>query len=210
MSFNASVPLNSDSPSIFPAQNQTNMARLQTLLGADHQFNLAAAANDGYHNLIHMTQQAPAGALAATGRGYAKSSAGRIHQFYMDDTGAEYQITPTMPIRASINFDGTGAVGIIPLTSIRSQYNVNKVEKLATGDYKITFTTAMPDTNYIVQVTGMRNSNDAVFGCIKGNATYTNAVTTTDVRFIFYNYVPNTVQTPVDVLMANVTIFSVI
>ena len=100
MTFNASVPLNSDSPATFPAQNQTNMSRLQTLLGADHQFNLTAAADDGYHNLIHMTQQAPAGALAATGRSYVKSSAGRIHQFYMDDTGAEYQMSPSIPIRS--------------------------------------------------------------------------------------------------------------
>lgn len=94
MTFNAAVPLNSDSPSIFPTQNQTNMARLQTIIGADHQFNLSAAADDGYHNLIHLTQQAPSGALAATGRLYAKSASGAINLFYMDDAGLEYQITP--------------------------------------------------------------------------------------------------------------------
>lgn len=94
MTFNAAVPLNSDSPSIFPTQNQTNMARLQTIVGADHQFNLSAAADDGYHNLIHLTQQAPSGALAATGRLYAKSASGAINLFYMDDAGLEYQITP--------------------------------------------------------------------------------------------------------------------
>jgi hypothetical protein len=95
MSFNAAVPLNSDSPSIFPAQNQTNMARLQSLLGADHQFNLSAAANDGYHNLVHLTEQAPSGTLAATGRLYVKSSGGAINLYYMDDGGLEYRITPT-------------------------------------------------------------------------------------------------------------------
>src|ERR1700743_2456561 len=107
MTFNASVPLNSDSPSLFPTQNQTNMTRLQTLLGADHQFNLSAAADDGYHNLIHLTQPAPSGALAATGRLYSKSSSG-INLFYMNEAGQEYQVTPSMPIRASVNFDGTG------------------------------------------------------------------------------------------------------
>lgn len=94
MTFNPAVPLNSDTPSIFPSQNQTNMNRLQTLLGADHQFNLTAAADDGYHNLIHLTQQAPTGALAATGRLYVKSASGAINLFYMDDAGLEYQITP--------------------------------------------------------------------------------------------------------------------
>jgi hypothetical protein len=132
------------------------MTRLQTLVGADHQFNLTAAADDGYHNLIHMTQQAPAGVLAATGRSYVKSSASRIHQFYMDDTGAEYQLSPSMPIRAAVNFNGVGAA------VIRSSYNVSSVTRLAAGDYLINFTTAMPNNNYIVQLTGMRDSNDPV------------------------------------------------
>lgn len=70
------------------------MSRLQTILGADHQFNLTAAADDGYHNIVHLTQQAPSGALAAIGRVYAKSAGGAINLFYMDDAGLEYQITP--------------------------------------------------------------------------------------------------------------------
>lgn len=203
MTFNASVPLNSASPSVFPGQNQTNMARLQTLLGADHQFNLSAAADDGYHNVIHMTQQAPSGALAATGRGYVKSSASRIHQFYMDDTGAEYQITPTMPIRASVNFNGTGAVGA---QTIRSQFNVASVTKTASGTYTITFTTAMPDANYIVQVTGMRNDSTKIaIGGVLGAASYSSSVSTASVKVVFYGQ--NTSGN--DVLMGNVTIFSV-
>ena len=200
MSFNAAVPLNADSPAIFPAQNQTNMARLQTLLGADHQFNLAAAGNDGYHNLVHLTQQAPSGVLAATGRAYAKSSAGRIHQFYMDDTGADYQITPTLPIRAAVNFSGLGS------TSIRSQFNVSAVDYVATGVYKVNFTTAMPNANYIVQATGMRNgSGNFVSGCIKADNTYGNSVTTT---FVILNFFSDS-GTLRDVQMGNITIFSV-
>ena len=95
MTFNAAIPLNSDSPSIFPSQSQTNYSRLQTIIGADHQFNLSAAADDGYHNIVHLTQQAPSGALAATGRLYAKSASGAVNLFYMNDAGLEYQITPT-------------------------------------------------------------------------------------------------------------------
>jgi len=99
MTYNASVPQNSDSPSIFPAQAQTNFTRLLTVVGADHQFNLSAAANDGYHNLIHMTQQvAPAGALAATGRLYVKIQGPAVQLFYMDDLGVEHQITPIYDI----------------------------------------------------------------------------------------------------------------
>lgn len=202
MTFSAAVPLNSDSPSIFPAQNQTNMARLQTLVGADHQFNLSAAANDGYHNLVHLTVQAPSGALASTGRFYVKSSAGRVFPFYMDDTGAEYQMAPIMPVRASVNFNGTGAVGV---QTMRSQFNVASVNKTSTGKYTITFTTAMPDANYTVQVTGMRDDSSKVaIASIQGNATYSSSVTTTSVKIIFFGQ--NTGVT--DVLMGNVTIFS--
>lgn len=94
MTFNPAVPLNSDSPSVFPSQNQTNMSRLQTIVGANHQFNNTAAADDGYHNLVVMTPQAPSGPLAGYGRLYVKSTGGLIQLFYMTDVGTEIQITP--------------------------------------------------------------------------------------------------------------------
>lgn len=206
MSYNPAIPLNSDSPAVFPAQSQTNYARLQTIVGADHQFNLSAAADDGYHNLIHLTQQAPSGVLAATGRLYAKSSASRIHAFYMDDQGTEYQLTPSMPIRASVNFNGNGATS--SNQTIRSSYNVSQVlQKSTAGIYEITFTNPMPDTNYIVQVTGMRpTSDDLVVGCVRGDSTYTNIVKTTKIDVAFFNNGGSNQK----VLMGNVTIFSVI
>lgn len=116
--FNAAVPLNSDSPSIFPTQNQTNMGRLQTIISADHQFNLSATADDGYHNLIHLTQQAPSGALPATGRLYVKSSGGLIQLFYMDDAGTEYQVTPdyvnsTIKISGSISLAAGASTNVL-------------------------------------------------------------------------------------------------
>lgn len=198
--FNAAVPLNSDSPAIFPTQNQKNMGRLQTIIGADHQFNLSATADDGYHNIVHLTQQAPSGVLAATGRMYAKSSAGRIHAFYMDDQAEDYQITPSMPIRASVNFNGIGAA------TIRSQYNVASVDYVGTGRYKVNFTTAMPDTNYIVQVTGMRNStSNLATTCIEGNSVYSSSVDTSFVRVNGFNN-SGGLQ---DLFMVNVTIFSI-
>jgi len=202
MTFNAAVPLPSDSPGIFPAQNQTNMARLQTIIGADHQFNLTAAANDGYHNLVHLTIQAPTGALASTGRLYSKISAGVVQLFYMDDTGMEYQMTPMMPVRAAVNFNGTGGNGI---KTMRSQFNVASVTKTATGKYTITFTTPMPDANYIVMATGMRNSSgDISNGLVAGNSTYSNSVTTALVK-VEFNGGSSSLQ---DVLMGNIIIMS--
>jgi hypothetical protein len=203
MSFNASVPLNSDSPSIFPGQNQTNMGRLQTLLGADHQFNAAAAGNDGYHNLIHLTQQAPSGALAATGRLYSRSSGGLIQLFYMDDTGIEYQITPGLPATANVNFDGTGAINANQ--TIRSQVNVASVLKTATGAYTVNFTRALPDNKYVVQITGMRDDSSKVtIGSVRGSGTYANSVDPAFVKVVFFGQ--NT--SGADVVMGNVSIYS--
>lgn len=174
MTFNAAVPLNSDSPSIFPAQNQTNMARLQTLLGADHQFNLSAAADDGYHNIIHMTQQAPSGALAATGRGYAKSVGGRIQQFYMDDSGVFFQITPTTPIYAAVNFVGNPV-------SIRFSHNVGSVVRTGAGLFTINFAVPLPTNVYVVTGMCMRDSSTCLMQ-VQSNATYGNSVSTNFVK----------------------------
>jgi hypothetical protein len=115
MSFNPSVPLVTDSPSIFPTQNQTNMGRLQTILGVDHQFNLSAAANDGYHNLIHMQIPGtlPSGAVSGYGRLYTNTSNGLIQLFYMDDGGNQYQLTPD-----AANLTGTVVVSKLVYTNI--------------------------------------------------------------------------------------------
>ena len=98
MTYNALVPLNSDSPAIFPAQAQANFTRLQTIISANHVFNLTAQADDGYHNVVTLTQQAPSGILAAVGRLYAKTADGRVNLFYMDDQATDYQITPTFTV----------------------------------------------------------------------------------------------------------------
>ncbi len=201
MTFNAAIPAAGDSPGIFPAQNQTNMARLQTLIGADHQFNLSAAANDGYHNVVHLTQQAPTGVLAATGRFYAKSSGSRVNAFYIDDAGADYQITPTMPIRAAVNFNGTGANGV---KTMRSQFNVTSVTKTDVGAYSIVFTTVMPDNNYIILVTGMRDVAEASVGFVRGDPVYGTSVANTFVGVKFFN----ATGSAADVLMGNVIILS--
>lgn len=168
MTFNAAIPLNGDSPGIFPSQCQTNMARLQTLLGADHQFNLSAAADDGYHNLVHLTQQAPSGALAATGRVYAQAIAGKINLFYMNDAGGGFQITPTIPIYAAVNFFGNP-------TTIRFSHNVSSVTRNDKGLYTINFINPLPSNNYVVTGMCMRDTSNALMQ-VKSDSNYANSV----------------------------------
>jgi len=54
--------------------------------------------------------------------------------------------------RAWVNFNGTTSPG-----TIRSSGNVTSVSKTGTGDFTVNYTTAMPDVNYSVTASGMRN-----------------------------------------------------
>ena len=58
---------------------------------------------------------------------------------------------PVYACRAWANFNGTGTV------ALRSSGNVSSLTDNGSGDYTITFATAMPDANYCV--TGITNGN---------------------------------------------------
>ena len=51
--------------------------------------------------------------------------------------------------RAWVNFNGTGTV------AIRASGNVSSITDNGTGDYTINFTTALVDTNYAVNISGL-------------------------------------------------------
>ena len=51
---------------------------------------------------------------------------------------------PVFACRAWINFNGTGTI------AIRDSGNVTSITDNGTGDYTVTFATAMPDLNYAV------------------------------------------------------------
>ena len=51
-------------------------------------------------------------------------------------------VQPTNPVRAWVNFNGTGTV------AIRASYNVTSITDNNTGQYTVNFTNAMPDANY--------------------------------------------------------------
>lgn len=55
---------------------------------------------------------------------------------------------PIYPCRAWVNFDGTGT------PAIRQSGNVSSITDLGIGLYQANFTTALPDANYTVSVTG--------------------------------------------------------
>ena len=87
---------------------------------------------------------------------------------------------PIYPCRAWVNFDGTTNTG--GFCTVRASGNVTSVTDNGTGDYTVTFTTAMPDVNYAVTAMSGTSSLTAATGLSfagQGSAT----PTTTAFRF---------------------------
>lgn len=88
---------------------------------------------------------------------------------------------PIYGVRAWVNFDGTGSTSANQ--TLRANGNIASVYKNTTGNYTVTFTTAMPDANYAVLYgaglsTGVNSDNgttidvyDQVAGSFKVNIT---------------------------------------
>jgi hypothetical protein len=92
---------------------------------------------------------------------------------------------PTYACRAWVNFDGTkdttGAASTANTNRlIRSSGNVASVLRNGTGDYTVTFTTAMPDANYAVQLSSEMGGGNGGFNGV------TNTPAVGSVRFVAY------------------------
>lgn len=58
MTFDPNVPNANQSPGLFPVQMNTDLARLKTIINADHIFNDTAQPDDGAHRQVTMTLRA--------------------------------------------------------------------------------------------------------------------------------------------------------
>lgn len=183
MAYDVNVPVATQSPTVFPAQSVENFTRLKTLITADHQFNDAIAANDGYHKVSRWVNQGGAigddtpAAIASTAQVYTKTltyriegGAGSTRQVVMQQPGdrtvaAEETALGAAPIRAAVSFNTAGVI-------LGAAYNVTSVSYTAASNlYTITFTVAMPLTTYIV--VAMKNSGSAQFLAVVNKTTTT-------------------------------------
>jgi len=101
--------------------------------------------------------------------------------------GAQSGSAPIYGCRAWVNFDGTrdttGATSTANTNRlIRASGNVTSVLRNGTGDYTITFTTAMPDANYCATVTG--SSTDGTTGCTVMDILQSTAPTASAIRVL--------------------------
>ena len=104
--------------------------------------------------------------------------------------------------KAWVNFNGTGTV------AIRAAYNVSSITDNGTADYRVNFTTAMPDANYVVSGTAMRNGTSGegsagLYIVPFGSTTYSNAMNSGSARIRC-----KLLQTFEDPLAVQIAIFS--
>lgn len=205
MTFNANVPNASQSPGLFPAQANTNFSRLRTIINRDHVFNNTTDATDGIHKQVTMrSRSTPSSLPAGNGILYSQTFDGANEVFWYN--GITNRKVSGPAIFAAVNFNGTGAPGV---QTIRSSYTVLNVTKTAVGidTYIVNFKVALPNTDYIVQITGMRNAaNRVCYGCVRGTATYGNSVKVQSIEIDFTDDSGNRVS---DILMGNVVIYQI-
>ncbi len=78
------VPIQNQSPGVFPFQGQTNFTRLKTIIGADHQFNDSGSSTDGAHKQMTMVNRLdPTGVPVGTNSMiYGKSGLGSVNEIW--------------------------------------------------------------------------------------------------------------------------------
>jgi len=121
--------------------------------------------------------------------GVSQVQAGSITAADLD--GAQTGSAPIYGCRAWVNFDGTKDTTGATSTSntnrlILGSGNVTSVLRNATGDYTVTFTTAMPDANYMLVANGVRGTE--VVGFVSGYSVATRL--TTSIRLVTSNSTP--------------------
>jgi hypothetical protein len=81
---------------------------------------------------------------------------------------------PSYTCRAWVNFNGTGTV------AIRASGNVTSITDDGVGLYTVNFTTAMPDANYAVDITGRYlstlNNNQVLLYGLRGGSNATGSI----------------------------------
>lgn len=184
MPYQTNIPNASQSPGLFPSQGNENFTRLKTIIGANHKFNDSAAADDGYHQNIKMLPIAVPSADATVGQAFANTADATGPLTYIDQANNRYQITPCLPMRAWVIFDGSGNI----LNSGNAKFNVTNIIVQGTGIYKINFTTAFPSIYY--NWTGNVVTTNGAAGSIltsRSSSSYGEYITTTDIQLRVLN-----------------------
>lgn len=131
------VPNTANSYNITLPASTAAILNTESNLDATKLTNAVAAANGG----TGLTSSGTSGNfLVSTGSTWVSQTPASA----FNSTGT----APIFPVRAWVTFNGTGTTATNQ--TIRASGNVASVYKNQTGDFTITFTTALPSTNYLV------------------------------------------------------------
>jgi hypothetical protein len=98
MTFNTNVPDASQSPGLFPTQNNTNFTRLQAIIAGDHQFNNTAPSappnNDGVHKQVTLINRANPSSVPTGSNSmfYGKLATDTVNEIWFFDGGGYAQV----------------------------------------------------------------------------------------------------------------------
>lgn len=107
-------------------------------------------------------------------------TAGQTRTVTIPDKSGTMMMTSDNPVKAWVNFNGTGTV------AIRASNNVSSITDNGTGDYTVNFTSALTDANYCTNITlsptyGGTANSVATIATTSGNSEI--APTTSAIRF---------------------------
>jgi hypothetical protein len=153
------IPQGSQRPSQMYDQITTNFTELNAQYGVngDH-VEFASATNQGKHKQSTYIQQASDPSTAGgEGSVYVKDAgAGREELYYRRESSG-----PVIQLSVIKAWAFVGALG-----GVVDGYNVASAIRTAQGQYTITFTNAMPNGNYGVQVSTIMNSTFTAGGLV--------------------------------------------
>jgi hypothetical protein len=120
MTFDPNIPNAGQSPGLFPPQNNTNFARIKTIINSDHVFNDTAQSTDGFHKQATMIARASPVALPTGSNAilYSWLDGSGQTQLRFYNGANDFQITPivnTGPVKVTgiVNVTGDGLSGAV-------------------------------------------------------------------------------------------------
>ena len=153
MTFVTTWPDGTKSVKVNETAGAANMAYIQTKQRLDHYWG-EDAAKDGHHRKVEMPKQTSAPALSASMDGLMYFLDNVSTEPFYRNTGGIMQM---LGIRAMAVFQGTAVTGDATQDYSYNVVATTGVQRTAKGLYEITYSTALPNTNYLVLGGAMRN-----------------------------------------------------
>lgn len=171
------------------------------VLPVDHRItgNDTLNPSDGFHNQVSFLNRSAPASLTNAINGQASNAilytindGAGLSQLHFYNGTNDFQITPFLALRASVNFSTTAINGAQTING--TAFNVTSVVRSTSGGvaiYTINFTTALPSANYLFSVSG---STSSLPGTLFGGPYTTAGITTTSFQAAFFN--ANSAQDP--------------